>query len=312
MPETITNDSLQLANVQIDRLLTLGEATPVDLAEQAAPATPSASKVRLYAKSDGRLYLKDDAGQEVALDASTAGAVMKSLYDAYSILAADTDNTPQAITLSAGQALGRPRGGGGIAALGAADLLDVLSEVWSYRLLPDTWYDGTPLVGGADAVSGQVLTANRLYAIPFWCPRQTTWAKIGVKVTTADAGKKIKLGVCDVKSNGEPNNRLLTTSEMSLDSSTDLEAAISLSLDAGLHCLMIRSDSSTAQLKGQSRVVIGLVLGCAGLGDDPGTYWYSDSGSYAADGIPSVFPSSPSRGTETSIWRPMLKTGATP
>jgi hypothetical protein len=37
------------------------------LEEQAAPSTPSASKVVMYPKTDGRLYSKDDAGTESAL-----------------------------------------------------------------------------------------------------------------------------------------------------------------------------------------------------------------------------------------------------
>src|SRR3990167_117620 len=39
------------------------------LVEQAAPETPSANQVILYAKSDGRMYIKDDAGTEVTLQA---------------------------------------------------------------------------------------------------------------------------------------------------------------------------------------------------------------------------------------------------
>jgi hypothetical protein len=36
-------------------------------AESAAPATPSTGKVTLYAKTDGLLYSKDDAGAESAV-----------------------------------------------------------------------------------------------------------------------------------------------------------------------------------------------------------------------------------------------------
>lgn len=41
--------------------------TFVDVAEAAAPGTPAAAHVRLYAKSDGLLYQKDDAGLETGL-----------------------------------------------------------------------------------------------------------------------------------------------------------------------------------------------------------------------------------------------------
>ena len=127
------NDSLRLVNVQIDDLLTMGDDAPIDFDEHAsAPATPPSGKVRLYAKSDGRFYLKDDAGSELALDATTGGAVLSSLFDAYSLLAADSDDTPQAVALAAGELIGRKRSSGGIVALDSTDLLDILSPSWSY------------------------------------------------------------------------------------------------------------------------------------------------------------------------------------
>ena len=40
--------------------------TYIDLKETAAPGSPALGYVRFYAKSDGRLYSKDDAGTESA------------------------------------------------------------------------------------------------------------------------------------------------------------------------------------------------------------------------------------------------------
>lgn len=44
-----------------------GTATYLDFSEAAAPGTPASGKVRLYAKTDGSLYQKDDAGTETGL-----------------------------------------------------------------------------------------------------------------------------------------------------------------------------------------------------------------------------------------------------
>jgi hypothetical protein len=44
----------------------------LDFAEGSAPATPSSGDVRLYAKADGLLYSKDDAGVETALGVSAS------------------------------------------------------------------------------------------------------------------------------------------------------------------------------------------------------------------------------------------------
>lgn len=42
-------------------------ARPIVVTEQAAPATPAAGTVAIYAKSDGIVYQKDDAGVETSL-----------------------------------------------------------------------------------------------------------------------------------------------------------------------------------------------------------------------------------------------------
>jgi|GEM_PF-3287001 len=52
--------------------------------------------------------------------------VTKALFDAYSILAADTDNTPAAIALAASQLIGR-KAAGGIVALAKADVLTIIN-----------------------------------------------------------------------------------------------------------------------------------------------------------------------------------------
>lgn len=44
--------------------------------EIAAPATPAAGYVAVYAKSDGKLYIKDDAGTETDLTAAGAGGTV--------------------------------------------------------------------------------------------------------------------------------------------------------------------------------------------------------------------------------------------
>lgn len=48
-------------------------ASNIDFAEGAAPATPGAAKVRIYAKADGLLYSKDDAGVETLVSGGAGG-----------------------------------------------------------------------------------------------------------------------------------------------------------------------------------------------------------------------------------------------
>lgn len=49
-------------------------AARIDFDEAAAPATPAAAQVRLYAKADGLLYSKDDAGTETLVSGGAAGS----------------------------------------------------------------------------------------------------------------------------------------------------------------------------------------------------------------------------------------------
>jgi len=58
--------------------------------------------------------------------AYTDDVVTKALYDAYSIIASDTDNVPAAVTLAVSQMIGR-KSSGGIVALSAADIRTILN-----------------------------------------------------------------------------------------------------------------------------------------------------------------------------------------
>lgn len=49
-------------------------ARPVVVTEQPAAATPSPNTVVIYAKADGFVYAKDDAGVETMLSNSAGGA----------------------------------------------------------------------------------------------------------------------------------------------------------------------------------------------------------------------------------------------
>jgi hypothetical protein len=49
-------------------------------AEVAAPATPSVGRVVVYAKTDGRLYIKDDTGTETDLTGGAASLAAESLF----------------------------------------------------------------------------------------------------------------------------------------------------------------------------------------------------------------------------------------
>lgn len=69
-----------------DSTVTVNDAGAVTVPEIAAPSTPASGKVAVYAKSDGKLYIKDDAGTETDLTATggtpsgSAGGVLDGTY----------------------------------------------------------------------------------------------------------------------------------------------------------------------------------------------------------------------------------------
>lgn len=64
----------------------------IDFNEGAAPATPAASKTRIYAKADGLLYSKDDAGTETLVSGGAGGGSVATdaIWDAAGDLAVGT------------------------------------------------------------------------------------------------------------------------------------------------------------------------------------------------------------------------------
>jgi hypothetical protein len=55
--------------------VTLDDTGALTVPEMAAPSTPGANKVAIYAKADGKLYIKDDAGTETDLTATGSGTI---------------------------------------------------------------------------------------------------------------------------------------------------------------------------------------------------------------------------------------------
>jgi len=73
MPITDTSDSLVTRNLTVEDALTLGPETALEFQELSAPGTPPSGSLLAYAKADGKLYAKNDAGTEYDLTAGAAG-----------------------------------------------------------------------------------------------------------------------------------------------------------------------------------------------------------------------------------------------
>lgn len=76
-------------------------AVKIPFAEAAAPSTPAANKVVIYAKSDGLMYSKDDAGTETLMSGGSGSGIPATIFDAKGdIIAASAADT--AARLAAG------------------------------------------------------------------------------------------------------------------------------------------------------------------------------------------------------------------
>lgn len=76
----------------------------LEFAEGAAPGTPASGIVRIYAKTDGKLYQKDDAGTETDLAGGGGSTVTtaNAQMGATASLSATTYTTLTSVSLSAG------------------------------------------------------------------------------------------------------------------------------------------------------------------------------------------------------------------
>lgn len=72
--DSITGKLIQSSTVSAD------DNGAITVPEIAAPSTPTSGKVAVYAKSDGLLYSKDDAGVETLVSGGTAGAPSTATY----------------------------------------------------------------------------------------------------------------------------------------------------------------------------------------------------------------------------------------
>lgn len=103
-PGSATDNALARYDLATGKLIqnspvTLDDTGAFTVPEMAAPGTPTAGKVVVYAKTDGKLYIKDDAGAET--DLTSTGAALTADAVSAPVYAADAGaSDAYAITLS--------------------------------------------------------------------------------------------------------------------------------------------------------------------------------------------------------------------
>lgn len=101
------SDSNLTAEVNVMSLRSDGKmvmwAGPIDLAEISTPATPATGFVSIYAKSDGKVYIKDDAGTETDLTETGAGSSVFPRGHIYGLTLSNAADTNNDITVGIGE-----------------------------------------------------------------------------------------------------------------------------------------------------------------------------------------------------------------
>lgn len=115
-------------------------------AEVAAPSTPAAGSVVTYAKSDGLMYSKDDAGVETLMSSGSSGSVATdAIWDAAGDLAVGSGaNTAAKLTMgAAGGAVSRVNGAVAWNSGTAFPTAATGDRYWRTDLGGEYYYDGT-------------------------------------------------------------------------------------------------------------------------------------------------------------------------
>ena len=86
------------------------------------------------------------------------------------------------------------------------------------------------------------LTASRIYYVPFFVRKKTTFTRIGIQVTTS-LGTSAALGIYN-SSDGVPTSLLLDCGTVSIATTGEKEATISQSLNVGFYYLALVADSA--------------------------------------------------------------------
>lgn len=173
--------------------------------------------VDLTGATDGQvLTVQNDGTVAPENPAPDSTAVPKALYDANTVLKADTDNTPVALPMGASTILARLAAGGIVAATPAEirtllSLADADVSALAARVGQVCAYlSGGELVPSYVAVTTGTLTQSALYAgIPFRVPVACSISAMNIDVTVVGVGSTIRLGIATANANGMPGTIVL-------------------------------------------------------------------------------------------------------
>lgn len=260
-----------------------------------------------------------DVQAAIAEVASEASGISPNLFDANTILAADTDNTPAAVTMAASTILAR-LAAGNIKAASVAEIITLLQAytvggtdvavadggtgastaaaartnlaLWPPRILKTgLYYPTSPEVAGDQT---HVLTKDQVVFTPFPVTQGFTADRISLGVAVAGtAGAKIRLGIYNDDGSGQPGTLLLDAGTINGDSNTYQDITISQALASGTMywvavCWQVQSVGSGTVRGSVPTFSTGYWVGKAANSTDVRTANYKQASVTGAFGSPAV------------------------
>jgi len=274
------------------------------------PSAATNEQIVVFNSTTGKLIKASGAtcnatGDGVFNSLSAGGYLVidKSIFNANTVLAADTDNAPTARTVAEQTLLGRITSGN-IAALTSSQALGIIAESLKCYRYSGRDYDGA-MWGMTATSSDKAATADRIDAHRFWSWGET-YDAIGIQVRTAEAGKGVKLAIYNEGSSGLPGTLVYQTAALSLDSTGVVEeTSINQALAAGWYWVALLSDSAGTARFESATVTYDRLLGAADPGSNAYTY-ITKTGELYANGFDDPFPAGANPTTSSTIHRIVL------
>jgi len=219
----------------------LEQLEPKDVALYCVKLDSPSYDLRVQAHADGRAVTATMYGHTTSDSAAMEGGVAQSLFDAYTVLAAQSDNTPIPISVSADSLIGRA-GSLDIDALNPSQVNSFLHPQWDW--VAGEWYSGGP--GTQGLVSGSVsVLADNVYAYPVLVSIPVTFVEAGLNVVSTGTATNARVGIYNSGSDKMPSSLLYSTSDLSVSTSgVKTQTGLSWIVAPGVYWFAIHADGS--------------------------------------------------------------------
>ncbi len=127
-----------------------------------------------------------------------------------------------------------------------AERMASLGRNTRYYMASGRYYGAIPF-GTTVAASG--MAANRLYAMPLYVPDTVTLDRIGVDISTAAAGKLIRLGLYQTNAAGWPGTLLLDAGTVDASTAAGVEIIINQQVEGPRTYWLVALSDGTPQLR---------------------------------------------------------------